>query len=109
MASECRLGSLPGSLAMTFAVSKERRRLCIVPVRKVLALFVGVHSALAQVTNLGIAPAGGQSVLYWPANSTANYVLQTVTNLSSTNWLTARTSFAVNAAEVTNAAPSGFG
>jgi formylglycine-generating enzyme required for sulfatase activity len=73
----------------------------------VLALLAGVHSALAQVTNLGIAPAGGQSVLYWP-NSPTNYVLQTVTNLSSTNWLTARTAFAVNAAEVTNAAPSGF-
>jgi formylglycine-generating enzyme required for sulfatase activity len=74
----------------------------------VLALFVGVHSALAQVTNLGIAPAGQQSVLYWPASSPTNYVLQTVTNLSSTNWLTARTAFAVNAAEVTNAAPAGF-
>jgi formylglycine-generating enzyme required for sulfatase activity len=73
-----------------------------------LALMAGMHQTTAQVTNLGIAPvAGGQSVLYWP-NSTTNYVLQTVTNLSSTNWLTARTAFAVNAAEVTNAAPSGF-
>jgi formylglycine-generating enzyme len=66
-----------------------------------------VHSSFAQVTNLGIAPAGQQSLLYWP-NSTTNYVLQTVTDLSSTNWLTARTALAVNAAEVTNAAPSGF-
>ena len=72
-----------------------------------LAMLAGVPSAFAQVTNLGIAPAHGQSVLYWP-NSPTNYVLQTVTNLSSTNWLTARTAFAVNAAEVTNAAPSGF-
>ena len=46
-----------------------------------LALLAGAHSALAQVTNLGIAPvAGGQSLLYWPV-STTNYVLQTVTNL----------------------------
>ena len=73
-----------------------------------LALLTGVRSALAQVTNLGIAPApGGQSVLYWPV-STTNYVLQTVTNLASTNWVTARTAFAVNTAEVTNASPSGF-
>ena len=72
-----------------------------------VALLAGVHSALAQVTNLGIASAGGQSVLYWP-DSPTNYVLQTVSNLSSTNWLTARTAFAINAAEVTNAAPSGF-
>ena len=73
-----------------------------------LVLLAGVHSGLAQVTDLGIAPAGQQSVLYWPASSTTNYVLQTVTDLSSTNWFTARTAFAVNAAEVTNAAPSGF-
>jgi formylglycine-generating enzyme required for sulfatase activity len=73
----------------------------------VLALFVGVHSAFGQVTNLGIAPAGGQFIIYWPV-STTNYVLQTVTNLASTNWVTARTAFAVNTAEVTNAAPAGF-
>jgi len=73
----------------------------------VLVLFAGVHAALAQVTNLGIATAGGQSVLYWPV-STTNYVLQTVTNLGSTNWVTARTAFAVNAAAVTKTAPAGF-
>src|ERR1017187_5691319 len=73
-----------------------------------LATIAGLHQATAQVTNLGIAPAGQQSVLYWPVSSPTNYVLQTVTNLSSTNWLTARTAFAVNTAEVTNAAPSGF-
>ncbi len=73
-----------------------------------LVLLAGVHQTPAQVTNLGIAPApGGQPVLYWPV-STTNYVLQTVTNLTSTNWVTSRTAFAVNAAEVTNAAPSGF-
>lgn len=75
----------------------------------VLASFVGVHSALAQVTNLGIAPAtGGQSVLYWPTSSTTNYVLQTVTNLSSTNWVTATNAVAVNAVTVTNSAPAGY-
>jgi formylglycine-generating enzyme required for sulfatase activity len=73
----------------------------------VLVLFVGVHSTLAQVTNLGIAPAGGQSVLYWPT-STTNYVLQTVTNLSSTNWVTATNAVTVNAVTVTNSAPSGY-
>jgi formylglycine-generating enzyme required for sulfatase activity len=73
-----------------------------------LAIIAGVHQTTAQVTNLGIAPvAGGQSLLYWP-NTTANYVLQTVTNLASTNWVTARTAFAVNTAAVTNSAPSGF-
>ena len=50
-----------------------------------LELLAGVHQATAQVTNLGITPApGGQSVLYWSV-STTNYVLQTVTNLTSTN------------------------
>ena len=74
----------------------------------VLAMHVGIHQTTAQVTDLGIASVpGGQSLLYWPVSMT-NYVLQTVTNLSSTNWITARTAFAVNTAEVTNLAPSGF-
>jgi formylglycine-generating enzyme required for sulfatase activity len=46
-------------------------------------------------------------VLYWPVSST-NYVLQTVTNLTSTNWATVRTAYPVNAGEATNSAPSGF-
>src|SRR5580658_6463832 len=73
-----------------------------------LALLAGVHSALAQVTNLGIAPAGGQSVLYWPASSTTNYVLQTTTTLASTNWVTASNAVTVNAVVVTNPSPSGY-
>jgi len=73
-----------------------------------LALLAGVHPTTAQVTNLGIAPApGGQSVLYWPV-STTNYVLQTVTNLTSTNWSTVRTAYPVNAGQVTNSGASGF-
>jgi formylglycine-generating enzyme required for sulfatase activity len=73
-----------------------------------LAILAGLHQTTAQVTNLGIAGIGGrQSLLYWPVNTT-NYVLQTVTNVTSTNWVTARTAFAVNNAEVTNVAPSGF-
>jgi formylglycine-generating enzyme len=73
-----------------------------------LAWLACVHSALAQVTNLGIAPAGQQSIIYWPTSSTTNYVLQTVTNLSSTNWVTASNAVTVNAAVVTNAASSGY-
>jgi formylglycine-generating enzyme required for sulfatase activity len=73
-----------------------------------LAFIAGIHQTTAQVTNLGIAPvAGGQSLLYWPV-STTNYVLQTITNLNSTNWVTAITAFAINTAEVTNSSPSGF-
>jgi formylglycine-generating enzyme required for sulfatase activity len=73
-----------------------------------LALLAGVHRTTAQVTNLGIAPApGGRSVLYWPVSST-NYVLQTTTNVASPNWVTASNAVTVNAATVTNSAPSGF-
>ncbi|HTQ51000.1 MAG TPA: SUMF1/EgtB/PvdO family nonheme iron enzyme [Candidatus Acidoferrales bacterium] len=73
-----------------------------------LVTVASTHQTTAQVTNLGIAPvAGGQSLLYWPM-STTNYVLQTITDLSSTNWVTARTAFAVNTADVTNSTPSGF-
>ena len=72
-----------------------------------LVLFSGVHPALAQVTNLGIAPvAGGQSLLYWPTST--NYVLQTTTNLATPNWVTATNAVTVNAVTVTNSAPSGY-
>lgn len=73
----------------------------------VLALLAGVHPSLAQVTNLGIAAAGGQSILYWPT-STTNYVLQTTASLSSPNWMTATNTVAVNAVTVSNSAPSGY-
>ena len=73
-----------------------------------LALLAGVHSALSQVTNLGIALAGGQSVLYWPASSTTNYVLQATTNLASPSWVTASNAVTFKAVVVTNAAPFGY-
>jgi formylglycine-generating enzyme required for sulfatase activity len=73
----------------------------------VLAWIAGVHQAAAQVTNLGIAQAGGTSVLYWPT-STTNYVLQTTTTLTPPNWVTASNAVTVNAVLVTNLAPSGF-
>ena len=52
-----------------------------------LAWFAGVHSVLAQTTNLSIAPAGNQVVLFWPASVT-NYVLQSTTNLLPAAWST---------------------
>ncbi|MGD1087845.1 MAG: hypothetical protein ABR955_03855 [Verrucomicrobiota bacterium] len=50
-----------------------------------LALLASVHPVLAQVT-LGIVPTNNQSLLYWPATAT-DYVLQSSTNLASTNWV----------------------
>src|ERR1039457_5404621 len=69
-----------------------------------LALLASAHSALAQVTNLGIAKAGGQSVLYWPAGSPTNnnYILQSTTNLGSPNWTTEKYPVPVAASTVSN-------
>jgi formylglycine-generating enzyme required for sulfatase activity len=72
----------------------------------VLALQAGVHSTSAQPA-LGISPAGGQSIIYWPTSST-NYTLQTTTNLATPNWLTANNAVTVNAVVVTNSAASGY-
>lgn len=72
-----------------------------------LTMLAGVHSAFAQVTNLGIAPAGGQSVLYWPV-CTTNYVLQMTINLATPTWVTASNADTINAVVVTNSAPSGY-
>jgi hypothetical protein len=49
-----------------------------------LALLVGVHSVLAQPA-LGIVPTNNQALLYWSPTAT-DYVLQSSTNLCSTNW-----------------------
>lgn len=74
----------------------------------VLALLADVHSMLGQVTNLGIAAAGRQSLIYWPTSSTTNYVLQKTPSLSSPNWVTATNAVTVNAVTVTSLAPSGY-
>ncbi len=73
----------------------------------VLALIAGILPTLAQVTNLGIAPAGNQTVLFWPATAT-NDILQSATNLSSPNWVTVSDAVPVTAVSVTNIAPTMF-
>ena len=73
----------------------------------VLALFAGVHSIQAQLTNLGIASAGNQSVLFWPT-TLPNYILQSTTNLASPNWVTVSNSVPMNAVAVTNVSPASF-
>jgi sulfatase modifying factor 1 len=50
-----------------------------------LALLAVVHPVLAQPA-LGIVPTNNQALLYWPATAT-DYVLQSSTNLASTNWV----------------------
>ena len=77
-----------------------------------LALFVGVYPALAQLTNLGIAPAGNQTVLFWPTTFT-NYVLQSTTNLASPNWVLVTDAVPVTVSNavtitVTNTSPARF-
>lgn len=56
---------------------------------------------------LNIAPFGNLSVLFYPAWAT-NYVLQSVTNLASTNWLTVTNGVPVIAVTVTNSSPASF-
>jgi formylglycine-generating enzyme required for sulfatase activity len=48
-------------------------------------LLAAVHPVLARPA-LGIVPTNNESLLYWPATAT-NYVLQSSTNLASTNWV----------------------
>ena len=71
------------------------------------ALMCGIHSALAQTTNLSIAAVGNQSVLYWSTGAT-NYILLSSTNLTSPNWLSATDAVSVIAVTVTNTPPSRF-
>jgi formylglycine-generating enzyme required for sulfatase activity len=75
-----------------------------------LAMLAGVHSAFAQVTNLGIALAGKQSLLYWPAGSLTNnnYILQSTANLAAPNWTTEKYPVPVTASTVSNTTPAKF-
>ena len=54
-----------------------------------------------------IAPSGNQSVLFWPASGT-NYILQSTTNLTSPDWITATDAVSVIAFTVTNTSPARF-
>jgi formylglycine-generating enzyme required for sulfatase activity len=72
-----------------------------------LALFAGVHPILAQLTNLGIAPAGNQTVLFWPT-TVSNSVLQSTTNLALPNWVTVSNAVPLTAVTVTNTSPARF-
>ena len=70
-------------------------------------LFSYTRAADTVLPLLNIAPAGGQSILYWPTNGTS-YVLQTTTNLATPNWVIASNAVTVNAVLVTNSLPIGF-
>lgn len=56
---------------------------------------------------LTIASVINQSVLFWPASAT-NYILQSVTNLNSTNWITVSDAVPVIAYTVTNNSTARF-
>jgi len=73
----------------------------------VSALLAGLHLASAQTTNLGIAPAGNQTILFWQS-SAPNFFLQSTTNLASTNWVNATDAVPVTAFTVSNTAPGRY-
>jgi hypothetical protein len=56
---------------------------------------------------LGIASAGNQAVLFWPA-SDANYAVQTTTNLSLPNWVTVTNGNPIIGITLTNSLPGAF-
>jgi len=53
----------------------------------IIAFFVGVLPASAGLLRLGIVWTNNEVLLYWPTNAlTFSFVLQSSTNLASTNW-----------------------
>src|ERR1035437_672351 len=66
-----------------------------------------VFSLSLPLPSLNIALTGNQSVLFWSASAT-NYILQSTTNLSSPNWVTASDAVPVIAFTVTNTSPARF-
>jgi formylglycine-generating enzyme required for sulfatase activity len=78
-----------------------------------LAMLAVVQPVLAQPA-LGIVPTNNQVILYWPISTTGvNGVLQSATNLVSSNWLPATDAFTVDyglqmAVSVSNVASARF-
>ena len=70
-------------------------------------VFALLAAGQANQPLLSIAAVGNQSVLFWPASAT-NYVLQSTTNLTSPNWVTASDAVPVMAFTVTNQSPARF-
>lgn len=66
-----------------------------------ILLIYGLQSTPAQVTNLAITKVGNQTALIWPA-STPYLILQSTTNLSSSNWVAVTDSVPVIAVTVSN-------
>jgi hypothetical protein len=56
---------------------------------------------------LNVVSSGSQTALYWPASAT-NYLLQTTTNLVSTNWVTVTNATPIIGVTVTNNLPAAF-
>jgi hypothetical protein len=56
---------------------------------------------------LNIAPAGNQTALFWPAWAT-NCVLESTTNLSSSNWTAVTNGTPIIGVTVTNSSPAQF-
>ena len=71
------------------------------------AQFLAFQPVFGPPPPLNIATTGNQSVLFWPASAN-NYILQSTTNLASTNWVTATDAVPVTAFTVTNSSPARF-
>ena len=65
------------------------------------------YFALEPVPQLSVATSGNQTIAFWSPPLT-NYVLQTVTNPASTNWLTVTNGLPINGVTMANNSPVGF-
>ena len=72
-----------------------------------VAVLLGTLMLAAAQPTLNIAPAGSQSLLYYPTSPT-NYILQSATNPESPVWVTAADARPVTALTVSNSAPKRF-
>jgi hypothetical protein len=68
---------------------------------------VATNEAFTPSPSLGIAVAGNQEIIYWPAWAT-NYILQTATNLASPNWVVVSNGTPVIGVTLTNVTPAAF-
>ena len=87
------------------AMSADGTRLVAVNGNGIWTAHVRVIPIVRPILN--ISPVGGQSVLYWPAWA-SDYILESTTDLSSTNWAAVTNATPVIAVMLTNALPGQF-
>jgi hypothetical protein len=101
------VGSNPIQVIAVDLNGDGKRDLCSVSLGNTLTVLLNL-TPFPPAPFLGLGSAGsGQTAIFWPAGAT-NYVLQSSTNLSSTNWTAVTNGMPIIGVILTNTSPASY-